>query len=97
MAWFIEFHWGWLLGAAGIGLAMGWVGVVHRGRGLSRRGVAWATAIFVAMIAIALARVLPGRPGYWLDLAVMMLAVYLLGCGAGAWLRGLLISRHAGS
>ncbi len=36
-----EFHWGWLLAAAVVGLLMGWVGVVQRGGGLSKRGLQW--------------------------------------------------------
>ena len=34
-----EFHWGWLLAAGILGLLMGWVGVVQRGGGLSKRGL----------------------------------------------------------
>jgi hypothetical protein len=42
----------------------------------------------------AFARIVPGRIGYWLDLGLVMLAVYLLGCAIGAWLRDLLVADH---
>jgi hypothetical protein len=39
--------------------------------------------------------VIPGRPGYWLDLGLVMLAIYLLGCAVGSWLRDWVLSRSA--
>jgi len=36
---------------------------------------------------VALARVVPGRYGYWLDLGLIMFALYLIGCAIGSWLR----------
>lgn len=92
MLFLAEFHWGWLAAAGVIGLLMGWVGVVHRGRGLSRRGLQWTAFIFVLATASAFARVVPGRFGYWLDLGLVIFAVYLLGCAIGAWLRELLVA-----
>ena len=45
--------------------------------------------------AAALARLVPGRLGYWLDLGLVMFAIYLVGCAAGSWLRDRVVSRHA--
>lgn len=92
MLFLAEFHWGWLAAAGVIGLLMGWVGVVHRGRGLSGRGLQLTAVILVLAIASAFARVVPGRFGYWLDLGLVIFAVYLLGCAIGAWLRELLVA-----
>jgi hypothetical protein len=49
----------------------------------------------VVIVGIALVQLVPGRPGYWLDLGLVMFAAYLAGCAAGSWLRDRLVSRHA--
>jgi uncharacterized membrane protein YjjP (DUF1212 family) len=95
MAYLMTFHWGWLLAALLLGLAMGWIAVVHRGQGVSKRTTRWLAVLAAALVAAALARVIPGRPGYWLDLGLVMLAVYLVGCAVGSWLRDRVLSRHA--
>ena len=95
MAYLVTFHWGWLLASGLLGLAMGWVAVVHRGQGVSKR-TSWALAVLAAaLVAVALARVIPGRPGYWLELGLLMFASYLLGCAVGSWLRDWALSRDA--
>jgi hypothetical protein len=93
MAYLVMFHWGWLLGSLLLGLAMGWIAVVHRGRGVSRFAASWLAAFAVALIVVALTRILPGRPGYWLDLGLLMFAPYLVGCAVGSWLRDWALSR----
>ena len=40
MAYLATFHWGWLLASLLLGLAMGWIAVVHRGQGVSKANVA---------------------------------------------------------
>ena len=95
MAYLVTFHWGWLLAALLLGLAMGWIAVVHRGQGVSKR-VALGLAVLVAvLVAAALARAVPGRPGYWLDLGLIMFALYLAGCAVGSWLRDWALSRSS--
>jgi hypothetical protein len=94
MLFLAEFHWGWLAVAGVLGLLMGWVGVVHRGGGLSKRGLKWIALILVVAMASAFARIVPGRSGYWLDLGLALFAVYILGCAVGAWLRELLVADH---
>jgi hypothetical protein len=94
MAYLAMFHWGWLLLSALLGFAMGWIAVVHRGQGLSKRTTRWLAALAAALLITALARVIPGRPGYWLDLGLVMLAAYLAGCAVGSWLRDHVLSRH---
>jgi hypothetical protein len=95
MAYLVTFHWGWLLASLLLGLAMGWIAVVHRGQGVSKR-TSWALAVLAAaLVAVALARLIPGRPGYWLDLGLIMFALYLFGCAVGSWLRDWALSRNA--
>jgi hypothetical protein len=88
------FDWGWLLGALVLGLAMGWIAVVHRGQGVSKHTSRWLAGLAAVVVAAALARVIPGRPGYWLDLGLMMFVPYLAGCAVGSWLRDWAVSRH---
>ena len=95
MAYLVTFHWGWFLASGLLGLAMGWIAVVHRGRGVSKRTARWLAALVAALVAVALAQLIPGRPGYWLDLGLTMFAVYLVGCAVGSWLRDRVLSRHA--
>src|SRR6202035_1435653 len=95
MAYLVTFHWGWLLASALLGLAMGWIAVVHRGQGVSKRTTRWLAVLAAALVAAALARVIPGRPGYWLDLGLIMFAMYLVGCAVGSWLRHRVLSRHS--
>ena len=94
MAYLATFHWGWLLASLLLGLAMGWIAVVHRGQGVSKSTSRWLALLVAALLAAALTRVIPGRPGYWLDLGLMMFAVYLVGCAVGSWLRDRVLSRH---
>jgi len=95
MAYLVTFHWGWLLASLLLGLAMGWIAVVHRGQGVSRRTSSWLAVLVAGLVALALARLIPGRPGYWLDLGLLMFASYLFGCAVGSWLRAWALSGNA--
>jgi hypothetical protein len=95
MAYLVTFHWGWLLASLLLGLAMGWIAVVHRGPGVSKRTSRWLAVLAAALVAAAFARMIPGRPGYWLDLGLTMFALYLAGCAVGSWLRDWVLSRSA--
>jgi hypothetical protein len=95
MAYLVMFHWGWLLGSFLLGLAMGWIAVVHRGQGVSRVMTRWLAALAAALVALAAARIVPGRFGYWLDLGLILFACYLAGCAIGSWLRDRAVSRPA--
>ena len=93
MVYLAEFHWGWLLASWLMGLAAGWIAVVQRGQGVSRalsRGIAVLVAVLVG---VSLARLIPGRPGYWLDLGLVLFVFYLVGCAVGSFLRSWVISR----
>lgn len=93
MAYLVTFHWGWLLASLLLGFAMGWIAVVQRGQGVSKVLARWLAGLAMVLVAAALARVIPGRPGYWLDLGLVMFAVYLAGCAVGSWLRDRVVSR----
>lgn len=95
MVYLATFHWGWLLASLLLGFAMGWIAVVHRGQGVSKLMVRGLSVLAAALVGAALARVVPGRPGYWLDLGLVMFALYLAGCAVGSWLRDWVLSRHA--
>ena len=93
MVYLATFFWGWLLAALLIGLAMGWISVVQRGDGVSRKLARWLALLAAILIALALGHVVPGRFGYWLDLFLIMFALYLAGCLVGSWLRAWVVSR----
>src|SRR5258705_12561889 len=95
MAYVLIFHWGWLLASLLLGLAMGWIAVVHRAQAVSKVTSRWLGVLAAALVAAALARVIPGRPGYWLDLGLIMFGLYLVGCAIGSWLRDRVLSRNA--
>ena len=88
------FHLGWLSGALLLGLAAGWISVVQRGEGVSTVTARWLAALVAALLVVAFTRVLPGRFGYWLDLGLMLFALYLVGCTIGSWLRYWTLARH---
>jgi len=93
MAYLVTFHWGWLLASLLLGLAMGWIAVVHRAQRVSKATSRWLAGFAAALLAAALTRVIPGRPGYWLDLGLVMFALYLAGCAVGSWLRDWALSQ----
>jgi hypothetical protein len=95
MAYLAAFYWGWLLASLLLGFAMGWIAVVHRGQGTSKWVARCLAALVAALVAAALARIVPGRFGYWLDLGLLMFALYLVGCAAGSWLRDRVLARSA--
>jgi hypothetical protein len=93
MAYLVMFNWGWLLASALLGLAMGWIAVVHRGPGVSKTLARWLALLAAALVVVAVSRILPGRPGYWLELGLIMFVPYLVGCAGGSWLRDWALSR----
>ena len=95
MAFLASFFWGWLLGSLLLGLAMGWISIVQHGEGVSKKWKRWLAALAVVLVAAAVSRVVPGRFGYWLDLGLIMFALYLGFCAVGSWLRDRVVSRSA--
>ena len=97
MVYLAGFHWAWLIVSWLLGLAMGWIAVVHRGRGVSKPTARWLSVLVLALIVAAFMHVVPGRFGYWLDLGLVMLGAYFVGCAVGSWLRDGVVSRQATS
>lgn len=93
MLYLAMFNWPWLLASALIGLAMGWIAVVHRGQGLSNVTMRKIGVFVVALIIASALHLAPGRAGYWLDLGLTMFAVYIASCAVGSRLRNLVVSR----
>lgn len=93
MMYVAMFHWGWLLGALLLGFVAGWISVVQRGS-VSRGTARWLMALVALLVVAAAMRIVPGRAGYWLDLGLVMFALYLVGCTIGSSLRGWVVSRH---
>jgi len=93
MLYLAMFNWLWLLASVLIGLAMGWIAVVHRGQGFSNVTMRKIGIFVVALIIASVLHLAPGRAGYWLDLGLTMFAVYIAGCAVGSWLRNLVVSR----
>jgi predicted flap endonuclease-1-like 5' DNA nuclease len=75
-----------LLVALAGGLAVGWVTSDREDKGPSG-WAALAMTVFVLMAVAATLKWVPGRPGLWLDTAVLFGAAYLLGCVVGAFAR----------
>ncbi len=95
MTYLATFNWGWLLASGLLGLAMGWIAVVHRGRGWSVVTLRKVAVLIAGLVLASVFHLAPGRFGYWLDLGLVMLAAYVAGCAIGSWLRNLVVSRHA--
>ena len=92
MAYLLTFHAGWLLAAFAIGAVTGWMTFAP---GEAARGAPWLrwTGLGLAVAAlVAIVKVAPQRSGYWIELGVLFLLAYALGCLLGAWLRGRLAS-----
>jgi hypothetical protein len=79
--------WPALAAAFGLGLLFGGLSRVEGGLTTSRSRISLGILV-IALAALGISAALdlvPGRPGLWLDSAVLHLALYLVGCGLG-WL-----------
>jgi predicted flap endonuclease-1-like 5' DNA nuclease len=74
-----------LLALAG-GLAVGWITSDKEDEGPSALAAA-AMVVFALMVVASVLNWVPGRPGLWLDTAVLFGAAYLAGCVVGAFAR----------
>lgn len=88
MIYLVQVFWFWLLLALVLGVAVAWL-TARRGEGggLWPGLLPWSLVLGLGGL-VAAFRVLPTRTGYWLDLALLMLAAYLIGCLLAALLRG---------
>ena len=93
MAYVAQFFWGWLVASLLLGFAMGWISVVQRGGGVTGAPGRALWALVGVLVSLAVAQIVPGRPGYWLDLGLIMFGLYLFGCVIGALLRARVVAR----
>jgi hypothetical protein len=94
MVYVAQFFWGWLVASLLLGFAMGWISVVQRGEGVTGAPGRALWALVGVLVSLAVAQIVPGRPGYWLDLGLNMFGLYLVGCVIGAWLRVRVVARN---
>ncbi len=82
---------GWLIAALGIGLVVGWRTYLDAPRRNWRDGwMVWGALAFVIGVIVAALKLLPGRYGLWLEIALLMIASYIVGCFLGGGLKKLL-------
>ena len=89
---------GWLIVALGIGLVVGWRTYLKTPR--RNWGDEWivlGAVAFVVGIIVAALKLLPGRYGLWLEIALLMMAVYIVGCFLGGGLKRLLGAHESGA
>lgn len=82
---------GWLIAALGIGLVVGWRTYLDAPRRNWRDGwIIWGALAFAIGVIVAVLKLLPGRYGLWLEIALLMFAFYIVGCFLGGTLKKLL-------
>src|SRR5215475_13726060 len=89
---------GWLIVALGIGLVVGWRTYLNTPR--RNWGDEWivlGALAFVVGVIVAALKLLPGRYGLWLEIALLMMAVYIVGCFLGGGLKRLLGAHESGN
>jgi hypothetical protein len=83
----------WLVAALAIGLVIGWQTCSDAPRRYWRDGwIVWGALAFVIGVIIAALKLLPGRLGLWLEIALLISAFYIVGCFVGGWLKTMLIT-----
>jgi hypothetical protein len=88
---------GWLIAALGIGLLVGWRTYLNAPRRNWRDGwIIWGALAFVIGVVVAALKLLPGRYGLWLEIALLMFAFYVVGCFLGGALKKLLGAHESG-
>src|SRR5712671_6967690 len=87
----------WLLAALAIGVVIGWQTCSDAPRRNWRDGwIVWGALAFVIGVIVAALKLLPGRYGLWLEIALLMIASYIVGCFLGGGLKKLLGAHESG-
>jgi hypothetical protein len=82
---------GWLAAALAIGALVGWRTYSNAPRRQWFSGwIIWGALIFVVGVIVAVLKLIPGRYGLWLEIALLMTAAYIIGCFLGGSLKTLL-------
>ena len=90
--WFVLSHY-WIAAVVALGLGV-LIGFITWGRLAERKGLnSWLVPMLVAVV-IALVlmafKVFPGRSGVWLESAMILFGLYIVGCFAGGWLKSIM-------
>jgi hypothetical protein len=87
----------WLSAALAIGLMVGWRTYSDAPRRYWRDSwIIWGALVFVIGVIVAVLKLLPGRYGLWLEIALLMIAFYIVGCLLGGWLKKLVGAHESG-
>ena len=87
MFYVISQYWLWELLALALGAVIGWLTFTGEPGGWLAGWFKWALVAFAAGLLIALVHLIPGRPGHYLETALLLFACYIIGGHLGAWLR----------
>ncbi len=80
----------WLLAALIIGLATGWFTFARDAKEWKLGWLKLGLLAFVIGGIVAVLKLLPNKPGFWLEAALFTFASFIIGCFLGSWIRGLL-------
>lgn len=86
MLYLVSVFWVWLVLALGLGLIVGWLTFSREGKANWAGLVPWGLLLGAGIIVAAL-KLAPDGFGYWVDLTVLALAAYLIGCLVSALIR----------
>jgi hypothetical protein len=86
----------WLIAALGIGLVVGWRTYLDAPRRWRDGWIIWGALAFVVGVIVAVLKLLPGRYGLWLEVALLMVGFYFVGCSLGGGLKRLLGAHESG-
>src|SRR5215471_14902981 len=81
---------GWLAAALAMGLVVGWRTYSDAPRRWFDGWIIWGALVFAVGVIVAVLKLLPGRYGLWLEIALLMTASYIIGCFLGGSLKTLL-------
>jgi hypothetical protein len=82
----------WLVAALAIGMVIGWQTYSDAPRRYWRDGwIVWGALAFVIGVIVAVLKLLSGRYGLWLEIALLISAFYIIGCFVGGWLKSAVI------
>jgi len=88
---------GWLVVALSIGVVVGWRTYSDAPRRNWFGGwIPWGALVVLIGFIVAVLKLLPGRYGLWLEIALMMTACYIVGCFLGGGLKNLLGAHETG-
>jgi hypothetical protein len=81
----------WLVAALAIGMVIGWQTYSAAPQRYWRDGwIVWGALAFVIGVIVAVLKLLSGRYGLWLEIALLISAFYIAGCFVGGSLKGML-------